>query len=166
MIQRLTRNKTAMAIASIIAGIYLMIARRNAPIALLRMIGFALLGVAAVYLVLYFTGKNRDQVQLVYAGGAAVLGLLTRWLAPVILNIFPILLGAAIIIAGISNLTAARDPVYPRTSVIGPILTIVLGAVIVFHPGTVLNWVIFLAGAALVLNGLTELDLIRRIWNR
>jgi hypothetical protein len=33
-----------------------------------------------------------------------------------------------------------------------------------FHPGTVLSTVIFLAGAALVLNGLTELDLIRRLW--
>ena len=165
-IQRFTRNKTAVAIASIIAGIYLMIARRDATTVLIRVIGFALLGVAAVYLVLYFVGKNRDQVQLVYAGGAAVLGLLTRWLAPAILNIFPILLGAAIIVAGISNLTAARDPVYPRTSVIGPILTIVLGAVVVFHPGAVMSWIIFLGGAALVLNGLTELDLIRRIWKQ
>lgn len=164
VLQQFTRNKTILAIAGIAAGIYLMIARRNATNLLVSVLGYGLFAVAAVYLAMYFMDKNRDRVKLVYAGGAAVLGILARWLAPAILNLFPILLGGAIIIAGISNFMAARDPVQPKTSIIGPILTIVLGAVILFHPGAALSTFIFVAGAALVLNGLIELNLIRRLW--
>ncbi|MBR0387707.1 MAG: DUF308 domain-containing protein, partial [Clostridia bacterium] len=43
-------------------------------------------------------------------------------------------------------------------------LTIVLGALILFHPGAIVNAVVMLAGIALILNGLSELDMIRRIW--
>ena len=164
MFQRIMKNKTAVAVASIVAGVYLMIARRHAVITLIHMLGFALFAVAAVYLVLYFTDPNRDRMKLGYAGGAAVLGLLARWLAPAIINLFPVLLGLAIIAAGISNLTAARNLNTPKASWIGPALTILLGAVILFHPGSVISTFIFIGGAALVLNGLTELDMIRRIW--
>ncbi len=168
MIQSLIRNKTVMAAISIITGIYLMIARRNATSTLVQMIGYALFAMAIAYLVLYFmerkNGTQQDQVKLGYACGAAVLGLLVRLLAPLILNLFPVLLGIAIVIAGISNLKGAKDLNSPKAAWIGPILTIVLGAVIAFHPGAVLSTVIFLAGVAMVINGLSELDLIRRIW--
>ena len=164
MIRQIIRNKTVLAAASIITGIYLMIARGSVVTNLVRMIGYAMFVIAAVYVVLYFLGKNREQVQLGYACGAAVLGLLVRWLAPTIVNLFPVALGIAIVLAGISNLTGARSQGMPKAAWIGPILTIVLGAVILFHPGSVVSTVIFLAGAALVLNGLTELDLVRRVW--
>ena len=163
MIRQLLRNKTVLAAVSILAGIYLMIARKNAPITLIRMLGYALLAAAVAYVVLYFT-KDRDQTKLYYAGGAAILGLLVQWLAPTIVNLLPIALGIAIIVAGVSNLTSARKEGLDKVSWLGPVLTIVLGAVVLFNPGRVVSTVVFLAGAALVLNGLSELDLIRRIW--
>jgi prepilin-type N-terminal cleavage/methylation domain-containing protein len=78
--------------------------------------------------------------------------------------IIAVLVGIAIIAAGVSNLMAARNMNYPKATMLGPVLTIVLGALVVFHPGFVLSTVIFLAGVALVLNGLSELELIRRVW--
>ena len=163
MIRQLLRNKTVLAAVSILAGIYLMIARKNAPITLIRMLGYALLAAAVAYAVLYFK-RDRDQTKLYYAGGAAILGLLVQWLAPTIVNLLPIALGIAIIVAGVSNLTSARKEGLDKVSWLGPVLTIVLGAVVLFNPGRVVSTVVFLAGAALVLNGLSELDLIRRIW--
>lgn len=164
MIRQLIRNKTVIAVISIITGIYLMIARKNATYTLIRMIGYALFIAAAAYLVLYFVRGDHDRVKLQYACGAAVLGLAARLLAPAILNLLPVLLGIAIIVAGISNLMGARSQNLPKASWAGPILTIVLGAVILIRPGTVISTAVFLAGAAMVLNGLSELDLIRRVW--
>ena len=162
MIERLIQNKKAMAVTSILAGVFLMIARKRTTTFLIRVLGYALLALAVVYFVLYFIGQRKDRIKLGYACGAAVAGILIRVLAPAVLNFFPMLLGAIIAIIGIGNLTAAKKQTYPKTSMIGPVLTIVLGAVILFRPGFVLSTVIFLGGAALVLNGLTELDLIRR----
>ena len=164
MMQQLIRNKTVMAGVSIITGIYLMIVRGGVTTQLFRMIGYALLLMAAAYLVLYFVRGDRDRVKLGYACSAAVAGLLVQWLAPAILHLFPVLLGISLMIAGIGNLTGARSQGFPKSSWLGPVLTIVLGAVILFHPGSVINTVVFLAGAAMVLNGLSEFDLIRRIW--
>ena len=164
MLQQLIRNKTVVAAISIITGIYLMIARRNAIGALIQMISYALFVMAVVYLVMYFVEKDHDQVKLGYACGAAVLGLLARWVVPAILNIAPVLIGIAIIAAGVSNLMAARNLKYPTFSLTGPVLTIVLGVVVLFFSHSVISTAIFLAGVALVLNGLSEMDLIRRIW--
>ena len=164
MLKDLLRNKTIMAAASIAAGIFLMIARRSALYTLVRVLGYVLIGIAVAYLLLYLFGKNKNQIQLSYAGGAAVAGALIILLAPTVINLFPILAGIALIAIGIMNLTAARDGIYPTYSKIGPILTIVLGVLVLFHPGAIVNMVVFLVGAALVLNGLSELDLIRRLW--
>ena len=164
MIRNLMRNKSISAIAGIVMGIYLIIARRSALYSLVRVIGYVLLAVGIAYAILYFFGSRRDQIQLGYAAAAVIGGLLVTWLAPTVVNLFPVLMGLCLMIAGISNLTAARDDVYPAASKIVPVLTIVLGAVILFHPGSTINLIVLLAGVALVLNGLSELDMIRRIW--
>ena len=164
MIRQFIRNKTVIAMISISTGIYLMIARKNATYTLIRMVGYALFVAAASYVVLYFVRGDHDQMKLQYAGGAAVLGLGVQLLAPAILHLLPVLLGLAIIVAGVSNLLGARSQNLPKSAWAGPILTIVLGAVILFHPGSIISTVVFLAGVALVLNGLSELDLIRRVW--
>ena len=165
MIRKLIRNKTILAVASILMGIYLVIARGSAIDSLARIIGYALIGVGAAYALMYLLGKTRrDRVQLYYAAATAVCGLLLMWLAPRIVNLLPMLMGLALIITGISNLTATRDDAYPKAAKIGPVVTIILGALVLFRPGMVLNVVVMVAGIALILNGLSELNLIRRIW--
>ena len=127
--------------------------------------GYVMLATAVGYALIYFFGPRRDQVQLGYAGLATAAGLLIVWMAPAIVNLFPMLAGLGLIVVGLTNLMhAAREEGMPAASKVGPILTIVLGALILFHPGAIVNAVVMLAGIALILNGLSELDMIRRIW--
>jgi len=163
--QRLLRNKILFAVLNILLGLFMVIARRSVLDVVIRVIGFALLITAAAYLLMYFLGHRRDQIQLYYAGISGVAGLLVLWLVPTLVRLFPMLAGIALILIGISNLTsAAKADQIPAYSKVGPIVTIVLGAILLFRPGTALNLVVALAGIALILNGLSELDLIRRFW--
>ncbi len=165
MWQRLLRNKILFAALNIILGIYMVIARRSVLNVVIRVIGFALLMTAIAYLLMYFLGHRRDQIQLYYAGISGVAGLLVLWLIPSLVRLFPVLAGIALIVIGISNLTSvAKGGPFPAYSKAGPIVTIVLGAILLFRPGTALNLAVALAGIALILNGLSELDLIRRFW--
>ena len=164
LLQKYFKNKAILAAASILLGIYMIIARRQALVNVVRIGGYALFAIAIVYVLAYFFGPSRDNGMLVYGCAALIGGLLVRGLASVIVNIFPIIAGILLIIAGVSNFIQSGSDVYPSYSKIGPVLTIVLGALIVFHPGSIMNLVVLLAGIALVLNGLSELDLIRRLW--
>ena len=165
MIQKLTRNKTILAIASIVIGIFMMI-RRGAVVAdLLRIVGYLLLAAGAAYLVFYFIGKNREGVRLGYAGAAAIAGLVLILRPNSVLNIFPILAGAILVINGISNLIQASQgegaPSYSRAVAI---VIIIIGALLIFRPFRIWDALVFIMGAALVLNGLADLDIIRRFW--
>ena len=164
MLQNLTRNKTLFAVGSIAMGLYMCIAGRSVLYNIVRVGGYVLLATAVGYALMYFFGSARDQVQLWYAGVAAIAGLLIVRLAPGIVNLFPVLAGIGLILAGVGNLThAATENGLPQTAKVGPILTIVLGGLILFHPGAIINAVVILAGIALILNGVSELDLIRRL---
>ena len=165
MIQKLIRNKTLFAIVSIAMGVYICFAGRGVLYNIVRVAGYVMLATAVGYALIYFFGPRRDQVQLGYAGLATAAGLMIVWMAPAIVNLFPMLAGLGLIVVGLTNLMhAAREEGMPAASKVGPVLTIVLGALILFHPGAIVNAVVMLAGIALILNGLSELDMIRRIW--
>ena len=165
MIQKLIRNKTLFAIVSIAMGIYMCFAGRGVLYNIVRIAGYVMLATAVGYALMYFFSPRRDQVQLGYAGLAAAAGLLIVWMAPAIVHLFPALAGLGLIIVGLSNLMhAVRGEGMPAASKVGPILTIILGTLILFHPGAIVNAVVMLAGIALILNGLSELDMIRRVW--
>ncbi len=165
MIERIAKNKLIVAVLSIAFGIYLIIARSHAVDSIIRIGGWVSLVTAAAYLLFYFFGPARDEVQLGYAVLAGVMGLLAIWLAPAITNIGPILLGVALIIAGLSNLTAAREVEIPVIGKIFPVLIMIAGLLVVFYPRTTLNVVMVIAGIGMIVNGVTELDLVRRIRN-
>ena len=63
MIQRLTRNKTILAIASIVIGVFMMIRRGSMVADLLRIVGYLLIAAGAAYVIYYFIGKNREGVR-------------------------------------------------------------------------------------------------------
>ena len=165
MIQKLIRNKVLFAVVSIAMGLYMCFAGRGVLYNIVRIAGYVMLATAAGYVLMYFFGSHRDQVQLGYAALAAVAGLLIVWMAPGIVNLFPILAGLGLVVAGISNLMqASQGGGLPSSAKIGPILTIVLGVLILIHPGAIVNAVVMLAGIALILNGLSELNMIRKFW--
>ena len=163
--QKLLRHKTVFAALNILVGIYLLFTGRGSLYTAIRVIGTALIVAAVVYLVLYFKGSRQDRMHLYYAGAACAAGLAVRWFAPVLVNAFPVLAGLALIAIGVLNLTSASTiRIFPAYSKLGPILTIVLGVLILFHPGRGLDLAVGICGGALIINGLSELDLIRRIW--
>ena len=165
MIRNLVRNKTVFAILSIVMGIYMCVAGRSVLYSIVRVAGYGLIGAAMIYLIMYFVGQGgRDQVQMGYAVVSGIAGLLIVRLAPTIVNIFPMLAGIGLILAGAGNLLQASRNGMPMVSKVGPIVTLVLGVLIFTHPGSVMNMVVTLSGIALILNGLSELDMIRRVW--
>ncbi len=165
MIQKLTRNKTILAIASIVIGIFMMIRRGSMVADLLKIVGYLLLAAGAAYLIFYFIGKNREGVRLGYAAVAAIAGLVLILRPYSVLNIFPILAGAVLVINGISNLIqASQGEGAPSYSRIVAIVIIIIGALLIFRPFRIWDALVFIMGAALVLNGLADLDIIRRFW--
>lgn len=165
MIQKLTRNKTILAIASIVIGVFMMIRRGSMVADLLKIVGYLLLAAGAAYLIFYFIGKNREGIRLGYAAVAAVAGLVLILRPYSVLNIFPILAGAVLVINGISNLIqASQGEGAPSYSRIVAIVIIIIGALLIFRPFRIWDALVFIMGAALVLNGLADLDIIRRFW--
>ena len=165
MIQKLTRNKTILAIASIVIGVFMMIRRGSMVADLLKIVGYLLLAAGAAYLIFYFIGKNREGVRLGYAAAAAIAGLVLILRPYSVLNIFPILAGAVLVINGISNLIqASQGEGAPSYSRIVAIVIIIIGALLIFRPFRIWDALVFIMGAALVLNGLADLDIIRRFW--
>ena len=158
MIQRILRNKMILAIVSVVAGIFLILARGRVLVTLIRVLGYGLIGAAIAYFLLYFSGRNgKDEIALGYGVLAGAAGLLVVWLAPSIVNLFPVLMGLGLMISGITSLLGAGS----GRNKIGPVVVIILGALILFHPGAILNAVVLCAGIALVVNGLSDLNLIR-----
>ena len=165
MIRRIIRNKTIMAALSIVAGIYLIIARRSALDLIVRMLGYGLFAAAAGYVLSYFFGRHRDGMQLGYALMAGAGGILVTVLARSIINIFPILMGLLLMINGIGNLSQSfSNSGASITEKILPALVALVGLLILIHPSTIVNSVVIVAGVTLIVNGLSDLSLIRRFW--
>ena len=165
MVTNIIRNKSIMAVASIVFGLFLMLFRGSAVDLLIRVTGYGLLVTAAAYLILFFTSKNRDEVQLGYTVLSLIAGLLVIWLAPAIVHIAPVLAGILLIINGASDFFhASSDDGIPKRSALASVLIILLGLLIVIRPGFITGAIILVIGGAFVINGLVDLDIIRRFW--
>ena len=165
MIRNLIRNKTVFAVLSIAMGVFMCIAGRGFLDGIVRVAGYALLGAAAAYLVMYFFGNSRSEVQIGYAILAGILGLVIVGMAPAIVKLFPRLAGIGLVLVGAVNLLqASQEGAVSGTSKVGAALTIALGALIFLKAGFIMNMVVVAAGVGLILNGLSELDMIRKIW--
>ena len=91
---------------------------------------------------------------------AAVAGLVLILRPYSVLNIFPILAGAVLVINGISNLIqASQGEGAPGYSRIVAIVIIIIGALLIFRPFRIWDALVFIMGAALVLNGLADRDI-------
>ena len=153
MIRNLIRNKAVFAVLSIAMGVFMCIAGRGFLDGIVRVAGYALLGAAAAYLVMYFFGNS------------GILGLVIVGTAPAIVKLFPRLAGIGLVLVGAVNLLqASQEGAVSGTSKVGAALTIALGALIFLKAGFIMNMVVVAAGVGLILNGLSELDMIRKIW--
>ena len=100
-----------------------------------------------------------------YALMAGAGGILVTVLARSIINIFPILMGLLLMINGIGNLSQSfSNSGASITEKILPALVALAGLLILIHPSTIVNSVVIVAGVTLIVNGLSDLSLIRRFW--
>ena len=160
MIEKLFKNKTIMAIASIVIGIFLIVRRGAVADDMIRIIGYILIGAGVLYALSYFVGKDRDSVNIGYAAAVGLVGLLLVLMARTIVNIFPILVGILLILNGISNYTQAGNGGNKAVA----IAMVAIGVLVVIFSRTVVNTIVLFLGIALVLNGLADLNFIRKFW--
>lgn len=165
MLDKIIKNKTIYAVASIVIGVVMIVKRGQMAGDLIRIIGWLLIGTGAAYAASYFFGEDRDEVQLGYAILAAAGGLAVVLLANTIVNMFPILTGIVLIANGALNLTQMRGETDASASSKGTaIAVIVLGILIIIFGRALINAAVLLTGICLVLNGLAELNVIHRFW--
>lgn len=165
MIRRIIRNKTILAVLSVAAGIFLIIARRSALDLIVRILGYGLIAAAAGYVLSYFFGPDKDQTKLGYALISGIGGLLVVILAEAIVNVFPTVIGLGLLINAIGNLSQSfADPESGIGGKLLPCLVAVAGLLIMIHPGVLVNSVVIVAGVTLIINGLSDLNMIRRFW--
>ena len=165
MLQKLIRNKTIYAVASIVIGIVMIIKGGRMADDIVRIIGWLLIGTGAAYAVSYFTSSERDEVQLVYAILAAVGGILVVALAKTIVGLIPILAGILLIVNGIMNMSKINGETDATTYSKGTaVAVIVLGILVIIFGKTLINIAVLIMGICLVLNGLAELNVVHRFW--
>ena len=164
MIEKYLKNKTIMSAAGIVIGLILMIWRGQFVEQMIRVVGYVLLAAAAVYLVMYFRNNRQNDAQLGYAVIAAGAGLLVILLSHLLLRAFPVIAGVLMIVsAGATLLKTYNDSDVSLYSKLLSVLVIVIGILIVLHPGRIANTIVFCVGAAFVVNGVSGLLMSRQI---
>lgn len=164
MLEKYVKNKTVISIAGIVIGLILMIWRGDFVEGMIRVIGFVLLGAAAVYLVMYFVNKPSDSTKLGYAACSAAAGLLLVLLCKTIYRAFPVIAGILMIISGaVTLIQVFKDKEVPLFNKILPVLVIAFGILILTRPGRIANAIVFCVGAVFVVNGISGLLASREI---
>ena len=94
--------------------------------------------------------------------GAA--GALLVLLSGFFLRAFPILAGCLMILSSAAGLYQMMNSIYtPWYSKALSVLVLLLGILILIHPGAIANAIVFCIGAAFMVNGISGLIMIRRI---
>jgi len=161
--RELFRNKIVIAIAGIIFGIILIVHAAAAVDALVRILGAILLVASAVYLIRYFMQKETKQNAFVVMGIIlAAAGLFFVIRPDTIVNLFPLIIGIVLILSGVSDLVHAIGLNKAKVQgalvfIVLSILVIVLGVVVLLHPGTVADMLVTVMGISLLINGALDL---------
>ena len=161
MLEKIVRNKTIYAVASIVIGIVMIVKRGQLAGDIIRIVGWLLIGTGIAYAASYFFGEDREDVQLGYAILAAAGGLLLVLLANTIVSLFPILAGIVLIGNGTVNIAGISGEAKAASSRGTSIAVIVLGVLVIIFGRTLISAAVLVTGICLVLNGLAELNIIR-----
>ena len=164
MMEKYLKNKTIMSVAGIVFGLILMIWRGQFVEQMIRVAGYILLAAAAVYLVMYFRSNRQNEAQMGYAVVAAGAGLLMILLSRTLLRAVPVIAGVMMIVSAAATLLRTyKDSNVPLYSKLLSALVIVIGILIVLHPGRIANTIVFCVGAAFVVNGISGLITSRQL---
>jgi len=164
MVKRLLRSKMVPAFLSVVLGIVLIIARRSALDLLVRVIGYMLLIGAAAFVGMYLFGPHRDPAQIMEAILALIVGFIFVTRSRSVVNFFPIIMGIALILNALSNLTEAMA--YPENRMFSgfmSLLVLIFGILILTHPGAMANALVPYVGIFYQNNGILDLIMLHRI---
>jgi len=167
--QKSAKNQLIPALINIILGVLIIIFRRKTMDTLVLITGWILIvgAVAMICSCLFGKGKDGDSdkksLKYTIALLCAVVGLFFIFSPKTVTDIFPILMGVGLILNGLGSISssAAMEGGRSFLAFILGILVMILGGLIIFHPGDVINIQMILIGAALILNGFACLDLFR-----
>ena len=158
----LTQNKKVVAVASIVFGLILVLEQAAALDWLVSVLGYLLLGSAAVYAIMYAVGSEKQRSHVVAAVILGLIGLFIVVNPRAIVNIFPTLVGFVLIFNGITNFLHAYAIVRPAgrgwtTPMVLSVAVAVLGLVMVVAPGLIMDVLVLFMGIALLVNGAVDL---------
>ena len=161
------KNKLISAIACIIIGILLIVFRRSALDLLVKIVGLIMI-IGGLIVFLGGRVKARSTAgtgisETTLACAAIIVGLIFIIGARGIVNIFPIIMGIILLITGLSNLTGtltlsdeARGSSW-TFSLILSIVVLILGLLVLFHPGAIANAIVFFVGVSVLIGGINQL---------
>ena len=167
-VRQFLKSKLVPALLSIVLGIVIIIARRAALDLLVRVIGGVVIAAGIGFIVLYLTRQDKEAgdlpMVLCLAGVTAVIGILLIALAEHVVNIFPTMIGLYLILNGLSHLSAAYANRENRiiVAILG-VLVIAMGLMIVLQPGFLVNMLMVFIGASMIVNGVMDLVVLKRI---
>ena len=166
-VRELLKNKAMAAVLSVALGIVIIIARRAALDLLIKIIGGLVItgGIAliAVNLIRPDNASGNMTTVLVMGGLAVLAGIVLITCAEGVVDFFPTLMGIFLILNGLSHLAVAgTDPDNRITAVIMGAIIIVLGILIVLHPGFIANAIMIFIGSAFIVNGLFDLFMVKQ----
>lgn len=166
-IRELVKNKAMAAVLSVALGIVIIIARRAALDLLVRIIGGLVItgGIALIAVnLIRRDAESGNIMSILVLGGLTILaGIILISCAEGIVDFFPTLMGIFLILNGLSHLAVAGTVPGSRTAaaIMGAII-IILGVLIVMHPGFIANAIMIFIGSAFIVNGLFDLLMIKQ----
>lgn len=165
-VNSIIKNKAIMAVLSILLGIILIVRQGAAVADLVRILGVLLLIAAVVNLITWLAEKKEERSNASLAGVivCAIFGLIFTTTPGWLVALFPVLMGLAIIISSIVNITGllqsgVRFGLF-TPSLVMSIISLILGIVVLFHPGATANIIIALVGITFLANGIADLMMI------
>lgn len=165
-------NYTLSAIICVIIGLVLIIWPGTSTQIVCKVLGGVMIVYGVIQILLYFFVRERT----LYLQGMVILGIIFAavgaWIMlkpEAIIIMVPVIMGAIIIIHGLHNAMQAVDLKkmgYDRwwLALLFGILTIALGALLVYNPFSVVNTVVRVIGGFLVYDGLSDMWILSRLF--
>ena len=163
-VKQLLRNKLVPAIASVLMGVAVLIARRAALDVMVIIFGGFVIAGALGFIGMYFFGPYRD-LSALFGGLLGILvGILIIIYADAVVDFFPTMMGIFLILNGLSNVAGAAANGEDRILIgLMAVLVIAFGVLILMQPGVIAEAITIYIGISLILNGVFDLVMLYRI---
>ena len=170
-LKNLKVNYTISAVICVVIGLILVIWPGTSTQVVCLVLGGVLLAYGIIQIALYLFNRERTLVSqglLILGIIFSVLGAWILWKPEMIIAAVPVIVGVLIIMHGVHNSIQAADLKnmgYANwwVALLFGILTIILGAVLVFNPFKVVNTVVRVIGIFLIYDGVSDMWILSRV---